>query len=147
MVQIDIKKDVIPVQIGEVELEFEATRENVVRLFDIYDNPEKFEKSLRAKFKKEVADLENDENSKTSKFSRMSDLEVKIARESFDLLLGKGSFNKIYKVYSDVRTLLYTVLPQVSESLGLEVGKRFESQLKDQEKFKKKYLKEKRKNK
>ncbi|MCL2676251.1 MAG: hypothetical protein FWF42_00200 [Streptococcaceae bacterium] len=147
MIQIDIKKDVIPVRVGEVEFEFEATRENVAKLFDIYDNPEKFEKSLKTKFKKEVAELENDENSKVSKFSRMSDLEVKIARESFDLLLGKGSFNKIYKVYSDVGTLLYTVLPQVSESLGLEVGKRFESQIKDQEKFKKKYLKEKRKNK
>ena len=147
MVQIDIQRDVIPVKIGTVELEFEATRENIKKLFDIYDNPEAFEEGLKDKFAEEVKALGDEEISEASRFSRMFDLEVKIARDAYDVLLGEGSFDKIYATYSDVNTLLYKILPQISESLGQEIGRRFEKEAKEQEKIKKAYLQKKRKKK
>lgn len=83
MIKIDAKKKVIPVEIGSNSFEFDLSDDAVLKLHEASDSVARRIEAI------EIADdLPEKERIKRTKQAQ---------RESFDFLLGKGAYDKIYK--------------------------------------------------
>ena len=141
MVKIDFQMRTIPVEIGEVRLEFLATRQNMNRFVQLINNLDDLEKEFDEKLKIEYEKLAKNDLSAEERFGRETELQVKEARESYDIFFGEGAFDRLFKVYPDAHGLLYTVFPQIFEPLSGEIIKCLEADAKLQETTKNEYLK------
>src|SRR5690606_24378151 len=104
-IKIQTEKPVIPIEIGELTFEFELTDENIHRL---YQSENEFAKKRR--------EVEGD------------DLEAAKAmlKESFDFLLGEGTFEKIYELSPSV-IILTKYFYSIVDGLYEEIRKKAES--------------------
>lgn len=76
-IRIQTEKPVIPIEIGDVHLEFEITDENIKRFYDTQDQ-----------MQKELQKIQGDDFESAKK----------VLQKSLDYFLGDGSFDKIYEV-------------------------------------------------
>jgi len=80
-IKIQTKTPTIPIEIGDLTLEFDMTDENIDRLYNTYEKmAERFDKA-------ETNDVE------TSK---------KVMKEAFDYILGDGAFDKVYALSGSI---------------------------------------------
>jgi len=108
-IKIDIKKTIIPVEIGELEFEFDLGDKNM----------------------KEVEKKAKEMEVKATKFENLTDEESEVAeaeaqsfiKESFDYLLGAEAFEKIYEQTPNISFLADYFL-QLVEGIGNEVNNR-----------------------
>src|SRR5690606_40514996 len=101
-IKIQTQTPVIPIEIGDLTINFEYTDENIKRLYDHHD-----------KMQKEIEKIKSD------------DLESakEILRKSFDFLLGEGTFEKIYAISQSI-IIVRVYYCQIVESLFEEITKK-----------------------
>lgn len=97
-IKIDINSHIVPVQIGEVELEFNASDENIKRFYESYEEIEKEMEAIKGNHT-----LEGHEEVKA------------IMRKGYDLILGEGTFDKLYSKYPSLITLVNAFMQVVIE--------------------------------
>lgn len=101
-IKIQTQTPVIPIEIGDLTINFEYTDENIKRLYDHHD-----------KMQKEIEKIKSD------------DLESakEILRKSFDFLLGEGTFEKIYAISPSI-IIVTDYYFQIVEGLFEEISKK-----------------------
>lgn len=108
--QIKVNRTGFPVAFGEVELWFNSSPENVTNLLKADELAKKHVTKLRAKYKhikfdkipkkpQDYAKLDN------GTINAALDIQKEFIKFQYDLVFGKGSFNKLYKVYPDMLAL------------------------------------------
>lgn len=119
---IDIKRTGFPVKFGSLELWFDSSLENLRRFFD-------FENIAREKLK-EIQDkaqhIHFPEEVDADSFDTVTvdaafDVEKEFLAVQYDVLLGDGSFKKIYAEYPD-----FLALEKALETVGKGIAERVE---------------------
>lgn len=103
-IRIQERKPEIPVEIGPLKFSFEVTDESVLEF-----------RKKAIEIQKELEELKVDEN-------KQEDLEAckDVLRRGFDLLLGDGAFEKIYKLTPSV-VILMDYLAQLADGINEEL--------------------------
>lgn len=101
-IKIQTKTHIIPIEIGDVKLEFDMSDENVKRLFDS-------EKEIMKKIN------EVDKNDFEAQKQAISEI--------VDTLLGEGSFDKLYNLSPSV-FIVVEYFMQIAQGLKEEINKR-----------------------
>lgn len=104
-IKIQTETSVIPVIIGDLELGFEVTDENIQKLHNLSD-----------KVQAEIEEVKTE------------DIEgaKEILKKTFDFLLGEGTFDNIYKVSPSVIIVtryLYTIIEKLEDAVLEKAGK------------------------
>ncbi len=117
-IKINLEEIYIPVDFGEVELKFNPSEENLMRLTKVLsgDNTSLSEIKQRLDAINEV-----EENATEEHLISVLKLAEDTARELLDGVLGDGSFAKIYERYPSVSVVLDGFM-QLAEQLPSEVG-------------------------
>lgn len=103
---IDVKRTGFPVTIGGVELWFDTSNERLAEFFDMEAEAER----KLTEFQKEVVqsnigkDIEENSITKDTVLGAV-ELEKKLLEIQYDLLLGDGTFAKLYEVFPDYQAL------------------------------------------
>lgn len=148
----EIERSGFPVKVGTVELWFDDSAEHLRRFFSAEEilnakMKEIEEKAMHVHFPSDL-DLENLEAGDVD--VKMIDAALDLKKESialeYDIILGNGSFKKIYEKYPDMRQL-EELLPIVGIGIEREIEKREKNRSKMAEAKKAKYLNKKAKKK
>lgn len=124
-IKIDIQRTGFPVKIGEIELWFDASIENLRRFFNVDEIAQKKlkeaqEKAKHVHFPEEVNE-DNIFNIETEKIDVAFDLNKEFIAAQYDIIFGDGTFKKIYKKYPDV-----IALENALDPLGEAIAERIE---------------------
>ncbi|MEH7236753.1 hypothetical protein [Bacillus sp. JJ1562] len=114
-IKIQTEKPVIPIEIGNVKLEFEISDENIKRLYESQE-----------KYKEELKNLEGED----------FDAAKEAVKKALDFFLGEGAFDKIYEISPSI-ILITKYFWQIVEGLEEELIKKAGS---TQQQKAKKYL-------
>lgn len=142
-IKIDIKRTGFPVKVGDLEFWFDSSIENLRKFFNIDELAkgklkEAQEKAQHIHFPIEI-NIETVSNMDVKTVDASLDLNREFVAIQYDILLGDGSFKKIYKKYPDIYALEYAL-----ERLGIEISKKIEQledeRVKEVENRKTKYL-------
>ncbi|WP_193064912.1 hypothetical protein [Oceanobacillus oncorhynchi] len=130
-IQIDIERTGFPVKVGEIELWFDSSHENLVNFFNIVDRTqEEVEKSEDELRNIEIPeDYLNNLSTAQEESSKFIEHQKKLVAISYDLMFGKGTFKKIYKKYPDYLSLERALVP-----LNKLIWERIDQQEKDRAK-------------
>lgn len=125
-IQIKVKRSGFPVKLGEVELWFDTSIENLTRFFDIENEVNnrfnEYQKKIADKSNNgEFDDLKKGEISKKTVDEALG-LERKATEIKYDVVFGDGTFAKLYKVYPDYEAL-DEAFHQVDTLIGAELEK------------------------
>ena len=145
-IQIDVKRTGFPVKIGDLELWFDSSIENLRTFFGI---DEKINKKLREiekkaehiHFPKDIMkhSIEEFEEKDLEKIDVAFDVEKEKIALEYDLMFGEGTFKKIYEKYPD-----YFALSDALEPLGKAIAKKIDEQyserIEEVEKIKNEYM-------
>ena len=129
-IKIDIKRTGFPLKVGDLEFWFDSSIENLRKFFNIDELAqgklkEAQEKAQHIHFPTEI-NVETVSNMDVKTVDASLDLNREFVAIQYDILLGDGSFKKIYEKYPDIYALEYTL-----ERLGVEISKKIE-QLEDE---------------
>lgn len=108
-IRIQTEETVIPVIIGEVELEFKADDDSLNLIMDAVEKFNEKGDKLDKKIKDEELDYKEE-------FEVTKDF----ARESMDYLLGEGAFDKMYEQTPSLKLVIKYFL-EIAESLKVEL--------------------------
>lgn len=108
-IRIQTEETVIPVIIGEVELEFKADDDSLNLIMDAVEKFNEKGDKLDKKIKDEELDYKEE-------FEVTKDF----ARESIDYLLGEGAFDKMYEQTPSLKLVIKYFL-EIAESLKVEL--------------------------
>lgn len=100
---LDIQKVEIPVQFGEVELSFNPSEENILKLQKALGAENGEFTELRKRLDA-VQTIEDDASAEH--LQDMIDLAKEVATKMLDSILGEGAFEKIYAVYPSLETVI-----------------------------------------
>lgn len=103
-IKIQTEKPVIPIEIGDLNFEFEVTDENIRRFYDSYDE-----------VKKELEKVTGDDFESTKQ----------VIAKAFDYILGEGAFNKIYEVSPSliiITKYFWSIVEGLEEELVKKAG-------------------------
>lgn len=121
-IKIDIKRTGFPVKIGDLELWFDSSLENLRRFFNIDEIAQKKLKEAQEKAKHihfpddtEIKDIE------TKTIDAAIDLNKEFIAAQYDIIFGDGVFKKIYKQYPDI-----LALEDALEPTGLAIAAKIE---------------------
>lgn len=125
-IQIEVKRSGFPVKLGEVELWFDTSIENLTKFFEIEDEVNnrfnEYQKEIVDKSNKGKFDgLKKGELSKETIDEALA-LERKTTEIKYDLVFGDGTFAKLYEVYPDYEAL-DEAFYQVDTLIGAELEK------------------------
>lgn len=130
IINIPIKRTGFPVKIGEVELWFDSSVENVRNFLNIEEIAE--EKLEKVRKKSEHIHFPTEINDETIKDVKVEDIDTAFdANKEFiaiqyDLIFGDGTFKKLYKAIPDI-----IALDEVLEVVGISIAERLEEQNKE----------------
>jgi len=101
----EVKRTGFPVKIGDIELFFDCSMENLRRFFDAEEIAHKKLEEVQEKAKH--IHFPDDEIDKTSKNTadEALDLHKEWIAIQYDIIFGEGTFKKIYKKYPDIASL------------------------------------------
>ncbi|GAE32448.1 hypothetical protein [Halalkalibacter hemicellulosilyticus] len=122
-VKIDIKRTGFPVKVGEVELWFDSSIENLRRFFNVEELAqeklkEAQEKAKHIHFPDEIEHIDDIE---IETVDAALDVNKEFIAAQYDIVFGDGTFKKIYEYYPDI-----AALEQALDPIGLAIGKRIE---------------------
>lgn len=122
-IKIDIKRTGFPVKVGEVELWFDSSIENLRHFFNVEEiAQEKLrEAQEKAKHIHFPDELENIEDVEIETVDAALDVNKEYIAAQYDIVFGDGAFKKIYEHYPDI-----VALEQVLDPIGLAIAKRIE---------------------
>lgn len=125
-ISIDIKRSYLPVKIGEIELQFDTSLENISRLAtfqqDIADRFNKYQLELLERSNNgEFDDLKEGVINKQV-IDEAFEIQKKMTEIKYDVLFGDGTFAKLYERYPDVESL-DSAFADVDTLLGAELEK------------------------
>lgn len=126
VISIDIKRSFLPIKIGDVELQFDTSLENISRLStlqqDIADRFNKYQLELLDRSNNgEFDDLKEGVINKKV-IDEAFEIQKKMTEIKYDVLFGDGTFAKIYERYPDVESL-DSAFDEVDTLLGAELEK------------------------
>lgn len=129
-IKIGIKRTGFPVKIGEVELWFDSSIENLRRFFNIDEIAQKKlknaeEKARHIHFPDDMEDYDVDDFTKDDikNIDAAIDLKSEFIAAQYDIMFGDGKFKEIYEVYRDV-----LALEDALEPIGLAIRDNIEKQ-------------------
>lgn len=120
-IQIEIKKTGFPVKIGEVELWFNASLENLRRFVNIDELAKKKLSEVQKKVK--LPDEIDTNNLDKKTVDAALDLHKEFIAIQYDLIFGEGTFKKLYKKYPDI-----SALKEALDVAGIAIAERIKSQ-------------------
>lgn len=125
-ISIDIKRSFLPIKIGDVELQFDTSLENISRLStlqqDIADRFNKYQLELLDRSNNgEFDDLKEGVINKKV-IDEAFEIQKKMTEIKYDVLFGDGTFAKLYERYPDVESL-DSAFDEVDTLLGAELEK------------------------
>lgn len=105
-IKIQTEKTSIPIELGDLEFEFDVTDESIVKFRKDAEN-----------IQKELLDIEvNEDDDKALEQTK------DVLRRGYELMLGKGSFEKVYKLSPSVMICM-RYLEQIVEGIRTELEK------------------------
>ncbi|HZW98244.1 MAG TPA: hypothetical protein VFF56_05310 [Bacillota bacterium] len=142
-VKIDIKRTGFPVKIGDLELFFDSSVENLRRFFDVEEIAQKKLKEAQEKAKHihfpDDVNVDTIKDVDTKIVDAALDLNKEFIAAQYDIIFGDNTFKQIYKKYPDV-----LALEEALEPLGIAIAEKIEQQEKERtervEAKKKEYL-------
>lgn len=125
-ISIELKRNYIPINIGEIELQFDTSLENISRLStlqqDIADRFNKYQLELLDRSNNgEFDDLKEGVINKKV-IDEAFEIQKKMTEIKYDVLFGDGTFAKLYERYQDVESL-DSAFDEVDTLLGAELEK------------------------
>lgn len=125
-ISIDIKRSYLPIKIGDVELQFDTSLENISRLStlqqDIADRFNKYQLELLERSNNgEFDDLKEGVINKQV-IDEAFEIQKKMTEIKYDVLFGDGTFAKLYERYPDVESL-DLAFDDVDTLLGAELDR------------------------
>ncbi|MBW4827650.1 MAG: hypothetical protein KZY61_00920 [Clostridiaceae bacterium] len=149
-IKIDIKRTGFPVKIGNLELWFDSSLENLRTFFNIEEVAQEKLKEAQEKAKyihfPDNIDVNDIENIDVETIDAAFDVNKEFIAAQYDIIFGDGAFKKIYKQYPDI-----IALDQALDPIGIAIANRIEEleseRAKEFDKKKKEYLKKKAKKK
>ena len=108
-IQIDIKRSGFPVKIGEVELWFDDSLENIVKFFDAEKKLQEKDLEIAEKLKKYEDVDETTMDTKTA--NKIMELKKESIAAFYDETFGEDSFKKVYEKYPHVDELEAIIVP------------------------------------
>lgn len=125
-ISIELKRNHIPIKIGEIELQFDTSLENISRLSSLQEEiAERFNKYQ----------LELVERSNNGEFDDLKEgivnkevideafkMQKKMTEIKYDVLFGDGTFAKLYERYPDIDALDHA-FDEVDTMLGAELDR------------------------
>ncbi len=129
-VKIDIKRTGFPVKLGDLELFFDSSIENLRRFFSIEELAQKKlqeaqKKAQHIHFPEEVT-AENIKEVDIKTVDAALDLNKELIAIQYDIIFGDGTFRMIYTKYPDIMAL-----EEALEPLGIAIAERIEQQEKE----------------
>lgn len=123
-ISIDIKRSFLTIKIGDVELQFDTSLENISRLStfqqDIADRFNKYQLELLDRSNNgEFDDLKEGVINKQV-IDEAFEIQKKMTEIKYDVLFGDGTFAKLYERYPDVESL-DSAFDDVDTLLGAEL--------------------------
>ncbi|MCT1904119.1 hypothetical protein [Oceanobacillus sojae] len=117
-VQIDLKRTGFPVKVGDMELWFSTSLENLKTFFSIDEKVEEKMKIVQEKASHLhfPEDLDKEPSAEKVKevegeVSKTIDLNKEYVALHYDLVFGDGTFKKLYKKYPDIQALELAMEP------------------------------------
>jgi len=123
-IKIGIKRTGFPVKIGEIELWFDSSIENLKRFFNIDKlAEERLEQTKELAKNIKLPDEINEETVKAMDEQTINDafnVNKEFIAIQYDLIFGDGAFTKVYEEYPDIMAL-EDVLEQVGQAVAQKV--------------------------
>lgn len=119
IVQIDIKRTGFPVVVGDIELYFDSSLENLRKFLTLDELIEAKTEELQKVLDSMPED--GDPNSLASGYDKAQMILKAQAEISWDTTFGEGTFSKLYKKYSDL-----WALSDAFDAVGLAIGEQIE---------------------
>ena len=125
-ISIELKRNYIPINIGEIELQFDTSLENISRLStlqqDIADRFNKYQLELLDRSNNgEFDDLKEGVINKQV-LDEAFEIQKKMTEIKYDVLFGDGTFAKLYDRYPDIEAL-DSAFDEVDTLLGAELDR------------------------
>lgn len=122
-ISIELKRNYIPINIGEIELQFDTSLENISRLStlqqDIADRFNKYQLELLDRSNAgEFDDLKEGVINKQV-IDEAFEIQKKMTEIKYDVLFGDGTFAKLYDRYQDIEAL-DSAFDEVDTLMGAE---------------------------
>lgn len=149
-IKIDIQRTGFPVKIGDLELWFDSSLENLRMFFNIEEVAQEKLKEAQDKAKHihfpDNIDVNDIENIDVKTIDAAFDVNKEFIAAQYDIIFGDGAFKKIYKQYPDI-----IALENALDPIGIAIANRIEEleaeRAEEVEEKKKEYLKKKAKKK
>lgn len=128
-VKINIKRTGFPVKIGELELWFDSSLENLRRFYDVENIAKEKLSKVHEKAKHihfpddEIEDLD------IKKVDTAFDLHKEYIAIQYDIIFGDDTFKEIYKTYPDI-----VALENILDPVGVAISKQIEKEQVEREK-------------
>lgn len=123
-ISINIKRSFLPIKIGEVELEFDTSLENISRLAtlqeEITDRFNKYQLELLERSNNGEFDDVKDGVINKQVIDEAFEIQKKMTEIKYDVLFGDGTFAKLYDRYPDIEAL-DSAFDEVDTLLGAEL--------------------------
>src|SRR5690625_2936435 len=140
MVQVEIKRTGFPVKIGNIELWFDSSVENLRKFFNIEEIAQERLKEIKEKaehvhFPKGIENysIEEFEEKDIEKIDAAFDINKEFIAVQYDILFGDGAFKRIYDEYPDIWALEKALVP---------IGEQIAERIKEQEQKREQELKQ-----
>lgn len=125
-ISIDIKRSYLPVKIGEIELQFDTSLENISRLAtlqeEITDRFNKYQLELLERSNNGEFDDVKDGVINKQVLDEAFEIQKKMTEIKYDVLFGDGTFAKLYDRYPDIEAL-DSAFDEVDTLLGAELDR------------------------
>lgn len=128
MIKIDVERSGFPVAVGDVELWFDSSIENLKNFMNIDEVAKKrldeiSEGARHVHFPEEIT-LENVSEIDGEDIEKVFSMNKEFIAIQYDIMFGEGAFKKLYEVYEDVHALERVLIP-----VGEAVAERIEEEL------------------
>lgn len=124
-IKIDIKRTGFPVKIGEMELFFDSSIENLRRFFNVEEIAQEKLKKAQEKAKHihfpDDIDVDTIENIDVKTVDAAIDVNKEFIAAQYDILFGDDTFKRIYAEHPDI-----LALEQALHPIGIAIAKRIE---------------------
>lgn len=124
-IKINIERTGFPIKIGDVELWFDSSLENLRRFFNVEEIAQEKLKEAQEKAKHihfpDDIDVDEIENIDAKTVDAAFDVNKEFIAAQYDIIFGYGTFKKIYKKYPDI-----LALEKALEPIGMAIAKRIE---------------------
>lgn len=144
VISIDLKRTGFPVKIGEIELFFDASYENLATFFDVEEIARKKLKEAEDKIKHIHFPAELSESNDISEIDTKNvhaafDYKKEEIAINYDVVFGDGAFKKIYEKYPDILAL-ETAMDPLFTAIDKRIIEYHEERTSEVEDIKAKYL-------